>query len=113
MNTTQQVLIVLTGLALLPLAIRLLRLAHLLPAALYLFVTRLCFPEWAAANSRLCAGLFAGVVLYFLFHWSWKIGKRLRERKRKIADYWNNARPFYELPEFQRWAGNVSHGETQ
>ena len=60
MNTTQQVLIVLAGLALLPLVIRLLRMAHLLPAALYLFVTRLCFPDWAAANSRLCAGLFAG-----------------------------------------------------
>ena len=94
MNTTLQVLIVLTGLALLPLVIRLLRMAHLLPTALYLFATRLCFPGWAAANSRLCAGLFAGAVLYFLLRWSWKIGKR----------YWNNARPYYELPEFQRWA---------
>ena len=104
MNTTQQVLIVLAGLVLLPLVIRLLRIAHLLPTALYLFATRLCFPRWAAANSRLCAGLFAGTVLYFLFHWSWKIRKRLRERKRKIADYLNSARPFYELPEFQRRA---------
>ncbi len=104
MNTTQQVLIVLAGLALLPLVIRLLRMAHLLPAALYLFATRLCFPEWAAANSRLCTGLFVGTLLYFLFRWSWKIRKRLRERKRKISDYLNNARPFYELPEFQRWA---------
>ncbi len=104
MNTTQQVLTVLAGLALLPLVIRLLRIAHLLPTALYLFATRLCFPGWAAANSRLCAGLFAGTVLYFLFRWSWKIRKRLRERKRNISDYLNNARPFYELPEFQRWA---------
>ena len=104
MNTTQQALIVLAGLALLPLVIRLLRIAHLLPTALYLFATRLCFPGWAAANSRLCAGLFAGTVLHFLFRWSWKIRKRLRERKRKISDYLNNARPFYDLPEFQRWA---------
>ena len=104
MNTTQQVLIVLAGLALLPLVIRLLWMAHLLPAALYLFATRLCFPGWAAANSSLCAGLFAGAVLYFLFRWSWKIGKHLHERKRRIADFVNNARPFYELPEFQRWA---------
>ena len=95
MNTTQQVLIVLAGLALLPLVIRLLRMAHLLPAALYLFATRLCFPGWAATNSRLCASLFAGTVLYFLLRC---------ERKRRIADYWNNARPYYELPEFQRWA---------
>ena len=104
MNTTQQVLIVLAGLALLPLVIRLLRMAHLMPAALYFLATRLCFPEWAAANSRLCAGLFAGAVLYFLFRWSWRLGKHLRERKRWIADFVNNARPFYELPEFQRWA---------
>lgn len=102
MNTTQQVMIVLAGLALLPLVIRLLRMAHLLPAALYLFSTRLCFPGWAAANSRLCAGLFAGTVLYFLFRWGWKIGKKLRERKRKIEDYLNNARPFYEMPDFRR-----------
>lgn len=112
MNQIQQVLLVLAGLALLPLVIRLLRMAHLLPVALYLFATRLCFPEWAAANSRLCAGLFAGTVLYFLLRWGWKIRKRLRERKRKIADYLTNARPFYELPDFQRLADNVSHGET-
>ena len=112
MNQIQQVLLVLAGLALLPLVIRLLRMAHLLPAALYLFATRLCFPVWAAENSRLCAGLFAGTVLYFLFRWGWKIVKRLRERKRKISDYLNNARPFYELPDYQRLADNVSHGET-
>ena len=104
MNTTQQVLIVLAGLVLLPLVLRLLRMAHLLTVALYLFATQLCFPKWASANSRLCAGLFAGTVLYFLLRWIWKIRKRLRERKRKISDYLNNARPFYELPEFQRWA---------
>ena len=104
MNQIQQVLTVLAGLALLPLAIRLLRLAHLLPAAVFLFLTRLCFPGWAAANSRLCTGLFVGTLLYSLFRWSWKIGKRMRDRKRQIADYLNNARPYYELPEFQRWA---------
>ena len=112
MSMIQQLLIVLAGLALLPLVIRLLRLTHLLPTALFLFATHLCFPEWAAAHSRLCADLFAGAVLYFLFRWSWKIGKHLRERKRRIVDYVNNAKPFYELPEFQRWAENASHGET-
>ena len=104
MNQIQQVLTVLAGLALLPLAIRLLRLAHLLPAAVYLFLTRLCFPGWAAANSRLCTVLFVGTLLYCLLRWSWKIGTRLRERRRRIKDYLNNARPFYEVPEFQRWA---------
>lgn len=56
----------------------------------------------AEENSRLCAGLFVGTLLYFLIRWSWKIGKRLRERKRRIADYLNNARPYYEVPDFQR-----------
>ena len=104
MNQIQQVLIVLAGLALLPLLIRLLRMAHLLPIALYFFATQLCFPKWAAVNSHLCTGLFAGAVLYFLLRWGWKIGKRVRARKRIISDYLKNARPFYELPEFQRWA---------
>ena len=104
MSMIQQLLIVAAALIALPFVVKLLWRLYLLPIALYLFATRLCFPGWAAANSRLCAGLFAGTVLYFLFRWSWKLGKHLRERKRRIADYWNNAKPYYELPEFQRWA---------
>ena len=113
MNQLQQVLIVFAGLALLPLALRLLWKAHLLPAALCLFAFQVCFPDWAAVNSRLCAGLFAVTVLYFLLRWGWKLGKHLRDKKRRVADFLNNARPFYEVPEFKRWAANVSHGETQ
>ena len=104
MNQIQQVMIVLAGLALLPLAIRLLRMAHLLPLALYLFATLLCFPEWAAENHLLSLGLFAASVLYFLLRWGWKLGKYLRGREQRIEEYIRNAKPFYELPEFQHWA---------
>lgn len=59
MNQWQQLLIVICGLALLRPTIALLNKLHLLPLALYFFVTRLCFPKWYAAEDYNSNGLDA------------------------------------------------------
>ena len=104
MNQMQQLMIVLGGLALLPFVLKLLRMAHLLPLAVYFFITRLGAPKWAAANTRLCICLFAGAVLYFVLRWAWKIVKKKKERKALEAEVLRTAIPLCTAEDFRRWA---------
>lgn len=82
----QQLLIVLAGLAALPLVVTLLAKAHLLFLALYLFATRLCFPEWAESHRLLCYGLLAVSILYPIVMWTLKI-RRWRQEERYYTNY--------------------------
>lgn len=82
----QQLLIVLAGLAALPLVVTLLAKAHLLFLALYLFAIRLCFPEWAESHRLLCYGLLAVSILYPIVIWTLKI-RRWRQEERYYTNY--------------------------
>lgn len=82
-NQIQQVLIVLCGLAALPLVCRILAKLKLLPLALYLLATRLFFPQWAAEHETLCAVLLAGIVVVTLARWL--AGPLLRRRADRAA----------------------------
>lgn len=110
MNQWQQLLIVICGLALLKPTIALLNRLHLLPLALYFFVTRLCFPKWYAANRRICAIIFAGTVLFFAAAWPISLIRHKREEQRIINELMQNGRWIYspdDLLDFR----NTSHRE--
>ena len=50
----------------------------LLPLALYLLMTKLFFPQWAAEHETLCAVLLAGLVVLTLARW---LAKPLMRRR--------------------------------
>ena len=68
-NQIQQVLIVLCGLAALPLVCRILAKLKLLPLAVYFLLTRLLFPRWAGEHETLCAVLLAVLAAFTLARW--------------------------------------------
>ncbi len=110
MNQWQQLLIVICGLALLKPTIALLNRLHLLPLALYFFVTRLCFPKWYAANRRICAIIFAGTVLFFAAAWLISLIRHKREEQRIINELMQNGRWIYS-PDDLLDCKNTSHRE--
>lgn len=91
----QQLLIVLAGLAALPLVVTLLAKARLLPLALYLFAIRLCFPEWAESHRLLCYGLLAVSILYPIVMWTLKIRRWRQEERYYTSCLLATATPLY------------------
>lgn len=82
MSPIQQLLIVGGILLALPLAVKLLWKLYLFPLGCWFVATRLFWPKWAAANGRLCLGLLAGCILFFLCSWALRYAaKRRRERE--------------------------------
>ena len=84
-NQIQQVLIVLCILAALPLACRILAKLKLLPLAVYLLVTNLIFPQWAAEHETLYAVLLVGLVVLTLALWLAKPLMRRRSDRAVMA----------------------------
>ena len=68
-NQIQQLMIVLCGLAALPLVCRILAKLKLLPLAVYFLLTRLLFPQWAGEHETLCAVLLAVLAAFTLARW--------------------------------------------
>lgn len=82
-NQIQQLMIVLCGLAALPLVFRILAKLKLLPLAAYFLATRLLFPQWAGEHETLCAALLVGLVVLTLV--CWLIKPLLRRRSERTA----------------------------
>lgn len=82
MRPMYQILIVLTVLALLPTAAKLLWKLRLLPLAMYLTATRLFWPDWTEGHPIGSYALLAACVLFFAACW---LAKLIRHRKEQRA----------------------------
>lgn len=95
MSQFNQLLIVFTVLALLPVAIKLLWKIRLFPLALTLLCTQLFFPKWASAHEMLCMALLLGSCLFAILCWTVKFIR------------WRQSTHFHEDLMMERYAREI------